>query len=220
MLKAFESQLMGTVAEVLFAADTKTGCSTPRKYLRWNRMNHLHRNLLAAQSARSKVTELAIRWGFHELGRTAVEYKQLFAITLIRISLGMSILARWPTTAKKRESTLRLLSIVFLLLIIALIVLKNADNLGGFFAQSGLATLTLNLAALALGYLLTKWSRLPHTQSVSISFEVGIQNGTLALFVAGTLIGNEVMMIPAVTYSLTMLLSGAAFGWWVTNRVS
>jgi BASS family bile acid:Na+ symporter len=143
---------------------------------------------------------------------------QLLVITVVPIVLGMATLFRWPAAARRMESALRLFSIFFLLLIIALIVLKNAGNMGSFFAQSGLATLVLNLAALTLGYLLANWSRLSHSQSVSIGFEVGIQNGTLALFVAGTVIGNEVMMIPAVTYSLIMLVSGVAFGWWVRNR--
>ena len=143
---------------------------------------------------------------------------QLLVITVVPIVLGMATLFRWPAAAGSIERGLRLFSIVFLLLIIALIVLKNAGNMGSFFAQSGLATLALNLAALALGYLIANWSRLSHAQAVSIAFEVGIQNGTLALFVAGTLIGNEVMMIPAVTYSLIMFVSGGAFGLWVRNR--
>ncbi len=41
-----------------------------------------------------------------------------------------------------------------------------------------------------------------HLQATSIGFEVGLQNGTLALLVAGTIIGNETMMIPVVTYSI------------------
>jgi BASS family bile acid:Na+ symporter len=143
---------------------------------------------------------------------------QLLIITVIPVALGMFTLSRWPVTAKKMEATLRWFSILFLLLIIALIVLKNAANMSSFFAQAGAATLTLNITVLTLGYLLAKWTKLSHPQSVTIGFEVGIQNGTLALVVAGTLIGNEMMMIPAVTYSLIMFFSGAAFGWWVNQK--
>ncbi len=142
---------------------------------------------------------------------------QLFVITIFPVALGMLTLSRWPTTAKKLERILKWFSIFFLLLIIALIVLKNAAQMGGFFAQAGVATLILNVTVLSLGYQLAKWAKLSHPQSVTIGFEVGIQNGTLALLVAGTLIGNETMMIPAVTYSLIMFLSGGAFGWWM-NR--
>ena len=140
---------------------------------------------------------------------------QLLVITFIPVALGMFTLVRWPARARRIEQVLKWFSILFLVLIIALIVLKNADNMASFFAQAGAATLVLNLAVLALGYQLARWGRLSRAQSITIGFEVGIQNGTLALVVAGTLIGNTVMMIPAVTYSLIMFGSGAAFGWWM-----
>ncbi len=140
---------------------------------------------------------------------------QLLVITIIPVALGMFVLSRWPNAAAKIENQLKWFSILFLLLIITLIVLKNANNMAGFFAQAGLATLLLNAVVLVLGYQMAKLSRLSHSQSVSIGFEVGIQNGTLALVVAGTLIGNEAMMIPAVTYSLLMFVSGAVFSWFV-----
>ena len=55
-------------------------------------------------------------------------------------------------------------------------------------------------------------------QSTAIGFEVGIQNGTLALVVSGTLIGNNTMMIPAVTYSLLMFITGAIFGYLINKK--
>lgn len=143
---------------------------------------------------------------------------QLLAITVIPVALGMFVLSRWPVPAGRMERVLKWYSVLFLLLIIVLIVLKNADNMASFFAQAGLATLILNLAALVLGYQLANWARLSARQAICIGFEVGIQNGTLALVVAGTLIGNPTMMIPAVTYSLIMFGSGTLFGWWVSRR--
>jgi len=143
---------------------------------------------------------------------------QLLVITLVPVSLGMFVLSRWSSAAQKMEAVLKYFSIFFLFLIIVLIVLKNADNMRGFFAQAGWATLALNLIVLTLGYQLANWARLSHAQAVCMGFEVGIQNGTLALVVAGTLIGNQNMMIPAVTYSLLMFISGAGFGWWVNRK--
>ena len=52
---------------------------TPQKFLRWSRMNNLRRELRNTQpKKRGAVTHMANRWGFQELGRTAVEYKRLF----------------------------------------------------------------------------------------------------------------------------------------------
>lgn len=142
---------------------------------------------------------------------------QLLVIMVIPISLGVFANARWPLAAGRIEKGLRYFSVGFLLFVIALIVLKNADAMPSYFKQSGMATLVLNLTALFIGYRLGNLAKLSFPQSVSIGFEVGIQNGTLALVVAGTLIGNDIMMIPAVTYSLIMLVSGSLFAWWV-NR--
>jgi AraC family ethanolamine operon transcriptional activator len=51
---------------------------SPQRYLRRIRMNGLHRDLRRAMPGRETITEAACRWGFVELGRTAVEYRQLF----------------------------------------------------------------------------------------------------------------------------------------------
>jgi bile acid:Na+ symporter, BASS family len=142
---------------------------------------------------------------------------QLLVITVIPIALGMFALYKKPILAKKIENVLKWFSIFFLFLIIALIILKNADNMLSFFAQAGVATLVLNIVVLLLAYQLGNWAKLNHKQSICIGFEVGIQNGTLALVVAGTLIGNNTMMIPAVTYSILMFVTGAIFGWRFKN---
>ncbi len=143
---------------------------------------------------------------------------QLLVITIIPIALGMLALNRAPVLARKVENVLKWFSIFFLFLIIALIIMKNSENMGSFFAQAGLATLVLNIMVLILGYQLGNLAKLGRKQSIAIGFEVGIQNGTLALVVAGTLIGNTTMMIPAVTYSIIMFITGAVFGWFISRK--
>ena len=51
---------------------------TPNKYLRWSRMNHVHRDLLVAESGSTTITQVAASWGFSDMGRLSVEYRQLF----------------------------------------------------------------------------------------------------------------------------------------------
>ncbi|MGB1799948.1 MAG: bile acid:sodium symporter family protein [Gammaproteobacteria bacterium] len=143
---------------------------------------------------------------------------QLLVITVIPVGLGMFALSRMSVLAKKIEKVLKWFSIFFLFLIIALIIMKNSENMLSFFAQAGAATLVLNIVVLILGYKLANWSSLNQKQSICIGFEVGIQNGTLALVVAGTLIGNNTMMIPSVTYSIVMFFTGALFGWLINKK--
>ena len=144
---------------------------------------------------------------------------QLLVITVIPVLMGMFILSKWQKVANKTEPVIRVFSVIFLFLIILVIVLKNKAQMVEFFVQTGAATLTLNILVLGLGYLLAKTFKLSQPQSISIGYEVGIQNGTMALMVAGMLVGNETMMIPAITYSAFMFITGFIFGFLI-NRSS
>lgn len=137
---------------------------------------------------------------------------QLVAISVVPVMIGMLVLSKWQKAARKADAVIRVFSIVFLFLIIAAIILDNKTQMADFFLATGLATLTLNILVLALGYGLGQFFKLSRAQAVSIGYEVGMQNGTLALLVAGTLIGNSTMMIPAVTYSILMFFTGFLFG--------
>ena len=68
----------GVSQRVLELGFQETLGMSPQKFLRWDRMNKLHRDLRNARTASHKVTDILHHWGFQELGRTAVEYKRLF----------------------------------------------------------------------------------------------------------------------------------------------
>jgi BASS family bile acid:Na+ symporter len=142
---------------------------------------------------------------------------QLLVITVIPVLMGMFILSKWQKVANKTEPVIRVFSVIFLFLIILVIVLKNKTQMVDFFVQTGVATLTLNILVLGLGYLLATFFKLSQAQSISVGYEVGIQNGTMALMVAGMLVGNETMMIPAITYSAFMFFTGFIFGFLINK---
>jgi len=142
---------------------------------------------------------------------------QLLIITVIPVILGMLVLATWPKISSTIEKYLKWFSVIFMFVVIGLIGWTNSDKLAQFFVDVGLSTLALNLSVLTMGFLIAKWARLSKQQAITIGFEIGIQNGTLALVVAGTLIGNSTMMIPALVYGLLMFVTGAIFGWLVTR---
>lgn len=143
---------------------------------------------------------------------------QLTAITIVPVCIGMAIHNKWPKFSRAMDKPIKIFSIAFLFIIIAAIVLKNQDDMAGYFIQTGAASLSLNLLALALGFGVAKLAKLDKPQAITIGIEVGLQNGTLALLVTGTLLGSAVMTIPAVTYSLLMFFSGALFGRLVNQK--
>ena len=139
----------------------------------------------------------------------------LVAITILPVGLGMLINAKRPGFAARSERVVKILSMVALFAIIAALIRKEWDNLPAWFAQVGIAAFLLNASAMALGYGASKGARLNVAQSITIGIEVGIQNGTTALFVTSTLLDNAEMSISPAIYSLIMFATGTAFGFLV-----
>ncbi|MBI3202952.1 MAG: bile acid:sodium symporter family protein [Myxococcales bacterium] len=145
---------------------------------------------------------------------------QVFAIVLVPVSIGMLIRAKKRPLADQLDKPVRILSAVFLLLVIASAVAKERANLGGFFRQVGLAALAFNLASMTVGYFVPLLLKVERKQSIAIGMEIGIHNGTLAIAIASapTLLNNSTMAIPPAIYSLIMFFTAGAFGWLVSRR--
>lgn len=138
-------------------------------------------------------------------GKTLI---QLLAVTLIPIVLGMWVHAAKPAFAQRMSRPVNALSLMFLALIIIAAVAREKD-LAAQITAAGPATVTLNVLAMALGFVVAAAFKLPSPQRTTIAIEVGIQNGTLALAIALGLLENSRIAIPAVVYSLFMFISGA-----------
>lgn len=138
---------------------------------------------------------------------------QLFAITIVPVVIGMVLKAKKPELAGKAEKPVKIFSIIALLAIIAGLIKQNWEKLPEYFAQTGVAAVLLNVIAMACGFFIAKGFRLKRGEQITVSMEVGIQNGTTALLVTGTLIGNQVMTIAPAIYSLVMFATGGLFGY-------
>ncbi|GAB2499318.1 bile acid:sodium symporter family protein [Algoriphagus taiwanensis] len=142
----------------------------------------------------------------------------VLAITIIPVAIGMLVLKKAPELAKRWDAPFRKISAVFFVIIIIAAILKEKDNLVQFFIEAGPASLALNLATLGLGYGLAKFAGLNFRQSLTIAVESGIQNGTLGITIAATLIVNSVMTIPSAIYSLIMFGTAAAVIFWGNKK--
>lgn len=142
----------------------------------------------------------------------------VLAITIIPVVIGMLVLKKAPVLAHKWEGPFRKFSTVFFVLIVVAAFVKEKDNLVQFFIDAGPASLALNLATLGLGYGLAKVAGLSFRQSLTIAVESGIQNGTLGITIAATLIVNSVMTIPSAIYSLIMFGTAALIIFWGNRK--
>ena len=139
-------------------------------------------------------------------------------IILLPISLGMLINHCQPRLAAKLENIVKWLSLSFLGLIIFGLLLQERANFLPFVMQVGGVTLSLNLVTMFLGYAITALAKLDESSRRTITVEVGIQNGTLAITIASTLLNTPSMAIPAGIYSLLMFVTSAGFALLVRNR--
>jgi bile acid:Na+ symporter, BASS family len=135
---------------------------------------------------------------------------QIFLITLLPTAIGMGIRHRFPNTARRLEKQMSRLAAGLLMLIIALLLVRESNKLPGFIVQVGVGVLLLNLLATLIGFSAGKLFRLPLAQQICIAIEVGIQNGTLAIAITAGLLKNPDMAVPAALYSLLMYVTGFA----------
>ncbi len=144
----------------------------------------------------------------------------VFAVVLIPVAIGMLVRSRKPLVADRMDKPVRIISAVFLVLIIASAIIKERARIGEHFQEVGLAALAFNLTSMAIGYFIPRLLRVERRQAIAIGMEIGIHNGTLAIAIASSpvLLNNPTMAIPPAIYSLIMFVTAAMFGWFVSRR--
>ena len=155
-----------------------------------------------------------------EVGLQFEKVVQVFAIVLIPIALGMTIRHYKKQFAEAMEKPVKILSALFLLLVIIIALVESWEQFVQYFAIVGLAALCFNLVSLGVGYGVPRLLKLDLRQSIAIGMEIGVHNGALAIAIAlsPTLLNNGVMAAPAAIYGVIMFITAAAFGYLV-NRL-
>jgi len=96
-------------------------------------------------------------------------------------------------------------------IVFAAIWIEEKDNILNYLAQAGLAVLILNIVMMMLGYFIAKKFASGIAQQKCIALECGLQNGTLAVFVATLMFDDLAYMVPTAAYALTMYITGFIF---------
>jgi BASS family bile acid:Na+ symporter len=138
---------------------------------------------------------------------------QILVITVIPVVLGMVLRAKWPALSHRAERPVKLLSALFLVLIILAALIKERENLADLFRQAGPLALLLNVVGMALGYGITRLLTRNAAQAVTVGVEVGVVNGTLGITIAAGILQNSTMTIPSAIYSMIMFPSVMLLVW-------
>lgn len=142
----------------------------------------------------------------------------LFVITLIPVMIGMFVCAKAPNFSARVEPFVRKLAVAFFVGVVFATVFQERAMLTDSFAKVGPVTYLMNVITMVFGYYIAMLFKLEKSQRNTISIEVGVQNGTTAIFVASTLLANGAMAIPAAIYSLLMFLNVGIFIFLVTRK--
>lgn len=135
----------------------------------------------------------------------------LATLTVIPIAIGMVIRRIWSARARQIIEALRTATFVFLLALIITGSLLAIDVLKQYFLETAAVAVSLNVLSMAMGFGLGRLFRLTVPQSVSITYEVGVQNITLASLVVLTVLRNEDYFVVAVVYAAIMKITALGF---------
>ena len=89
--------------------------------------------------------------------------------------------------------------------------IEEKDSILTYLIEAGLAVLTLNVVMMTLAYIVAKKFVSGIPQQKCITLECGLQNGTLAVFVATLIFDDITYMMPTAAYALTMYITGFIF---------
>jgi BASS family bile acid:Na+ symporter len=144
---------------------------------------------------------------------------KMFLIVTVPVILGMLFRKFASNAAIKFESIAKKISAVLFIIVLLGAILAERANVVAYFAQAGLITLVLNVVMMFVAFYVAQLLGTGLAQKKCIAIECGLQNGTLAIFVATSLFGGGMYVIPAATYSLIMFATSLIFVYLVRKIV-
>ena len=144
----------------------------------------------------------------------------MFLIVTVPVILGILLRKFAPNFAIGFESIAKKISAILFVIVLLGAILAERENVVSYFAQAGLITLLLNVVMMIVAFYLAQLLGTGIAQKKCIAIECGLQNGTLAIFVATSLFDGGIYVIPAATYSLIMFATSLIFVFFVRKTSS
>tara|TARA_Y100000814_G_C12311786_1_gene395286 strand:- start:361 stop:1206 length:846 start_codon:yes stop_codon:yes gene_type:complete len=158
---------------------------------------------------------LNIQYATNEISMLQISLKMFLVVTL-PVIIGMIIRKFVPFLSAEDKLMERISIFLFAIVFIAIWV-EEKDNILSYLKQAGLVTLILNVVMMFIGYYIAKFLATGIEQRKCISLECGLQNGTLAVFVATQIFDDIAFIVPTATYALVMFLTSIIFVFLLRN---
>jgi len=145
-----------------------------------------------------------------EISMIGISMKMFLVVTL-PVIIGMLIRKFATNFVMSKSQLIERISVFLFVIVFAAIWVEEWENIMGYIKQAGLITLVLNIVMMFIGYYVAKFLASGVSQRKSISLECGLQNGTLAVFVASQLFTEITYLIPTATYAIVMFLTSIIY---------
>ena len=152
-----------------------------------------------------------------EVSITEIALKMALVVT-VPVILGMIIRAFANNFISSKLNFINKITGFLFIIIFIAIWIEEKDNIVNYMAQAGLAVITLNITMMVLAFFIAKFFVTGISQRKCITLECGLQNGTLAVFVATQMFNDIAYVIPTAAYALIMYLTGFIFIYILRNQ--
>ena len=136
---------------------------------------------------------------------------KMFLVVTLPVIIGMFIRKFAKNFIDTKVKLIQNISVILFIVALFGAIYQELDNVETYFAQAGKVTLILNILMMFLGYMMAKFFASGVPQKKCIALETGLQNGTLAIFVATQLFDETIFVIPSATYALIMFVTSIIF---------
>ena len=145
-----------------------------------------------------------------DISITGIALKMALVVT-VPVIIGMIIRGFAENFISSKINIINKLTGWLFIIVFAAIWIEEKDNILNYLAQAGLAVLILNVTMMLIAYFIAKKFVSGIAQQKCIALECGLQNGTLAVFVATLMFDDIAYVIPTAAYALTMYITGFIF---------
>ena len=145
-----------------------------------------------------------------DITMTGIALKMALVVT-VPVILGMIIRRFAENFISSNINIVNRITGILFIVVFAAIWIEERENIISYLGQAGLAVLILNVVMMTLAFYIAKAFATGIPQRKCISLECGLQNGTLAVFVATQIFNDVAYMVPTAAYALIMYITGFIF---------
>ncbi len=145
-----------------------------------------------------------------DISMISISFKMFFVVS-VPVIFGMISRSFMEDFIISKTLLIQRLSVILFLIVFIAIWVEEWDKIVSFITRAGLVAFILNMTMIFIGYYVAKFFASGVAQRKCISLECGLQNGTLAVFVATQLFDDIIFIIPTAAYALIMFVTSIFF---------